>query len=231
MWPCFLPLCTSASPSTASPTPTTTLAAWRWRRSSMAELPSFSRRPKPKARTRRYGFRQDNNFFYLSGSTEPGAALVVAPAVRAKNSAQPYTEILFLPVAQPDAGEVDRARSLGPDDPQAPAITGFDRVANLDTAVGGTRQSAGCRPPGALPRPCRRAVSRTRRPTSSTGCAAPTRCPCGLRVNDVKPALAQLRVIKDAGRDRAHTSRHRRLDRGASCGPANDQAGAERARR
>ena len=25
------------------------------------------------------GFRQDNNFFYLSGLTEPGAALVVAP--------------------------------------------------------------------------------------------------------------------------------------------------------
>ena len=26
-----------------------------------------------------YGFRQDNNFYYLTGLTEPGAALLIAP--------------------------------------------------------------------------------------------------------------------------------------------------------
>src|ERR1022692_2466644 len=47
-----------------------------------------------------YGFRQDNNFYYLSGWSEPGAALVVASAVAAKEGvpARAYTEILFLPV-------------------------------------------------------------------------------------------------------------------------------------
>ena len=45
-----------------------------------------------------YGFRQDNNFYYLSGWAEPGAALVIAPAVEASGNtpARPYTEILFL---------------------------------------------------------------------------------------------------------------------------------------
>src|SRR5689334_8336131 len=44
-----------------------------------------------------YGFRQDDNFFYLSGWTEPGAALLVAPAIAASgmSPAVAYTEILF----------------------------------------------------------------------------------------------------------------------------------------
>src|SRR5581483_4117764 len=46
-----------------------------------------------------YSFRQDDDFYYLSGWTEPGAALLIAPAVEAgdKNTARPYAEILFLP--------------------------------------------------------------------------------------------------------------------------------------
>src|SRR5579863_4150372 len=45
-----------------------------------------------------YEFRQDNDFFYLSGQTEPGAALLIAPAADAKGDfpARVYTEILFL---------------------------------------------------------------------------------------------------------------------------------------
>ncbi len=30
-----------------------------------------------------YGYRPDNNFFYLSGWTEPGAALLIAAATEA----------------------------------------------------------------------------------------------------------------------------------------------------
>src|ERR1700739_3315771 len=46
-----------------------------------------------------YEFRQEGNFYYLSGVTVPGAGLLVAPAVEAKGDtpARPYTEILFLP--------------------------------------------------------------------------------------------------------------------------------------
>src|ERR1017187_867156 len=47
-----------------------------------------------------YGFRQENNFYYLSGWTEPGAALVIASAVTAKENVTPpaYSKIRFLPI-------------------------------------------------------------------------------------------------------------------------------------
>src|SRR6185369_8082126 len=46
-----------------------------------------------------YGFRQDDNFYYLTGWSEPGAALVIAPAVEATATtpARVYTETLYLP--------------------------------------------------------------------------------------------------------------------------------------
>src|SRR5947209_15323797 len=46
-----------------------------------------------------YGFRQEDNFYYLSGVSEPGTALLIASALEAKGEspAQPYMEILFLP--------------------------------------------------------------------------------------------------------------------------------------
>jgi Xaa-Pro aminopeptidase len=80
-----------------------------------------------------YGFRQDNNFFYLTGWAEPGAAVVIAPAVEAKGDApaRPYAEVLFLP-AHNLTQERWTGPKLGPEDPQAAAITGFDRVATLD---------------------------------------------------------------------------------------------------
>jgi Xaa-Pro aminopeptidase len=80
-----------------------------------------------------YGFRQDNNFFYLTGWAEPGAAVVIAPAVDAsdKAPARPYSEVLFLP-AHNATQEKWTGPKLGGDDPRAASITGFDRVATLD---------------------------------------------------------------------------------------------------
>src|SRR5690348_6027820 len=45
-----------------------------------------------------YGFRQEDNFYYLSGWVEPGAALLIVPAAEKSDDkpARPYTEILFL---------------------------------------------------------------------------------------------------------------------------------------
>jgi Xaa-Pro aminopeptidase len=80
-----------------------------------------------------YGFRQDNNFFYLTGWAEPGAAVVIAPAADAsdKAPARPYSEVLFLP-AHNATQEKWTGPKLGGDDPRAASITGFDRVATLD---------------------------------------------------------------------------------------------------
>jgi Xaa-Pro aminopeptidase len=76
-----------------------------------------------------YGFRQDDNFYYISGWVEPGAALLIVPAVEASGGtpARPYTEILFL-AANNKVEEKWTGPKLSATDPQASKITGFDRV-------------------------------------------------------------------------------------------------------
>ena len=80
-----------------------------------------------------YGYRPENNFFYLSGWAEPGAALLIAHAVEAggKSPARSYTEILFLPQRN-YSQEMWTGPKLGPEDPNATKITGFDQVESLD---------------------------------------------------------------------------------------------------
>jgi Xaa-Pro aminopeptidase len=80
-----------------------------------------------------YGFRQDDNFYYLSGWVEPGAVLLIVPAVEAsgEKKARPYTEVLFL-AANNKVEEKWTGPKLNPSDPQAGKITGFDRVELLD---------------------------------------------------------------------------------------------------
>ena len=79
-----------------------------------------------------YGFRQDNNFYYLSGWTEPGAALLIVAAAKAKGDtpARPYAEIFFLP-EHSATQEKWTGPKLGPEYPNAAGITGFDKVEPL----------------------------------------------------------------------------------------------------
>lgn len=80
-----------------------------------------------------YGFRQDDNFYYLTGWTEPGAAVLIAPAREAANGnpALHYTEILFLPAHNPTQ-ERWTGPKLGAENPKAPEITGVEHVEVLD---------------------------------------------------------------------------------------------------
>src|SRR6476646_1045890 len=59
-----------------------------------------------------YGYRPDDNFFYLSGWPEPGAALLITAA----NDGRPYTEIFFLPRRNPVQEKWTGAK-LGPENP------------------------------------------------------------------------------------------------------------------
>jgi Xaa-Pro aminopeptidase len=79
-----------------------------------------------------YGFRQDDNYYYLSGMSEPGSAILIAPVAEAKGQspARAYTEILFLPARNP-IQEKWTGPKLGPENPDAPRITGFDRVEDM----------------------------------------------------------------------------------------------------
>lgn len=80
-----------------------------------------------------YGYRPDNNFYYLSGWPDPGAAILIAADTQAKDEspARAYTEILFLPSRNLTQEKWTGAK-LGPDRPDAAKITGFDRVEVLD---------------------------------------------------------------------------------------------------
>jgi Xaa-Pro aminopeptidase len=73
-----------------------------------------------------YGYRPDDNFFYLSGWPEPGSVLLIAAA----NDSRPYTEIFFLPRRNPRQEEWTGAK-LGPEDESATASTGFEKVKSL----------------------------------------------------------------------------------------------------
>lgn len=70
-----------------------------------------------------YGFRQEDNFYYLTGWAEPGAAVFI--------NANPYVEILFLPEHNLTQ-EKWTGPKLGPESPEAPKVTGFDKVDSLD---------------------------------------------------------------------------------------------------
>ena len=80
-----------------------------------------------------YGFHQDENYYYLTGLTDPGGVVLIVPAVAAKDDkpARPYTEVLFLP-ANNRTEEKWTGPKLGPDSPNLKEATGFDRVVALD---------------------------------------------------------------------------------------------------
>jgi Xaa-Pro aminopeptidase len=146
-----------------------------------------------------YGYRPDSDFFYLSGWTEPGAALLIAPAVEAKGNdpARSYTEILFLP-AHNYVQEKWTGPKLGPENPQASSITGFDHVEVLDSMRGELVRL--------LPQP--RATIYTDVPAAdeTSNSKSPMEWlsranafPLGLSLQDVRPLVASMRTYKDAG--------------------------------
>lgn len=94
--------------------------------------------------TNLYSFRQENNFYYLSGLTEPGPALLIAPPADAKGEvpAHPYTEILFLPPHNLRLEKFTGAK-LGADNPDAAKITGFDHVQDMSKLADELRKLLG----------------------------------------------------------------------------------------
>ena len=146
-----------------------------------------------------YGFRQDDSFYYLTGWSEPGAAIVVASPTEATadRPSRPYVEVLYLP-AHNLSQEKWTGPKLGPESPQAHTMTGFERVEVLDKMRDDLTTI--------LPQP--RATVYSDIPTgdetsaSSDGLAWLKRAnafPNYVAFQDVKPALGDLRRIKDAG--------------------------------
>jgi len=146
-----------------------------------------------------YGFRQDDNFFYLTGWKEPGAALLIAAATPAKDQtpARPYTETLFLP-AHNVSQEKWTGAKLGSENPDASKITGFDRVEVLDNL---RTELVHLFPQG-------RAMVFTDVPASGQNSVSSipldwlkraNAFPLAVSYQDVRPVLATLRMYKDSG--------------------------------
>ena len=143
-----------------------------------------------------YGFRQDDNFFYLSGLSEPGSALLIASAVEAKADApaRAYTEILFLPPRNLTQ-EKWTGPKLGPENPEAPKITGFDRVEDMGQLPSDVMKFV----IGARPSVYTDIASHGETSPSTQPLAFFKRLNAYLSFQDVKPMLSSLRTTKDAG--------------------------------
>jgi Xaa-Pro aminopeptidase len=143
-----------------------------------------------------YGFRQEDNFYYLTGSKEPGLALLISPAqpASANSPARPYTEILFLP-GHNLSQEKWTGPKLGPESPDAKERTGFDRIAKLDTMRDELVRI--------LPQPRASVYTDQGKSSASAGplewLSRANAFPDYVGFADVNPLLASLRVKKDAG--------------------------------
>ena len=143
-----------------------------------------------------YGFRQEDNFYYLSGLTEPGSALLIAPAAETKadTPAHPYIEILFLPPRNLTQ-EKWTGPKLGPENAEAPKITGFDRVedmAKLPEEV--IKLASGAHPPIYTDVAPRDQTSASTEPLQFL-----KNVNSFLVFQDVKPMIDSLRTYKDVG--------------------------------
>jgi Xaa-Pro aminopeptidase len=146
-----------------------------------------------------YGYRPDNDFYYLTGWPEPGAALLIVPAAESQgnNAAHPYTEILFLP-AHNYSQEKWTGPKLGPENPEAAKITGFDHVEVIDNLRSEMVHL--------LPSPSATIYTDVPGYEETSNSEAPldwlkhaNAFPVAISFLDVRPLIASLRVIKDAG--------------------------------
>lgn len=145
---------------------------------------------EPEGQNNLYGFRQNDDFYYLTGWSEPGAAVLISPA---KNSSD-YTEILFLPVHN-ITQEKWTGPKLGPENPEASKITGFDRVEALDKIHEELVKI--------LPQQRATVYSEMGENSASKGPIEWLRrtnsFPNYIGFRDVHPLIAHLRTVKDAG--------------------------------
>jgi Xaa-Pro aminopeptidase len=147
-----------------------------------------------------YGYRPDDNFFYLSGWSEPGAALLIMPGITKAGTASAdhaYTEILFLPNHNPSQ-EKWTGPKLGAENPDSGKITGFDHVEVLDNLRSELVRLL----------PAGRVSVYTDVPSGdeTSNSTAPLEWlkranafPVGVSFQDIRPFLASLRTYKDAG--------------------------------
>jgi Xaa-Pro aminopeptidase len=141
-------------------------------------------------------FRQDSNFYYLTGWEEPDAVLLLVAArpTRGTVPGRPYTEILFIPETNARREHVS-GPMLSASNPAAPSITGVDRVEfvgrlaeEVRGLVGHTRSPIYVLHPNDVANIQLRAALQSLRSANSGG---------QVRLIDVEPILKVMRMVKD----------------------------------
>lgn len=142
-------------------------------------------------------FRQDNDFFYLTGIERPGAALLLIPSTLSDDGKN--RSIAFLPPRNP-FDEQWHGPSEGPG-PETAARYGLDEVAPVDQFYARVLNAL-LPPPGAPPRGVPRLYTHRARASSASGSRATglaetlRQIAPGYPLEDIRPSTAKLRLIK-----------------------------------
>jgi Xaa-Pro aminopeptidase len=144
-----------------------------------------------------WGFHQEANFYYLTGWTEPGAAVLIVAARPEANGrpAREYSETLFLPTRNM-VQERWTGPKLGPENPDAPRLSGFDHVADL-SALSHTLSEL--TPPLLYVDAGRSTIPPSETAELVHGLMGLGAFPNGVTTQDVRPLLGELRKVKDHG--------------------------------
>jgi Xaa-Pro aminopeptidase len=141
-------------------------------------------------------FFQDEDFYYLTGYSEPDAALLLIPDAAGGKSASGPTEILYLPPRDPRESIWGGAH-LGPNDPGVAEKTGFQTVRPFAELRADLATLAKTNPKfyTTLPKGPENGF-----PQMATWSAwVKEALPPQVELNDVQPELTQMRMVKSPG--------------------------------
>jgi Xaa-Pro aminopeptidase len=143
-------------------------------------------------------YRQDSDFYYLTGWNEPGAALMVAAATPADatHAAAPAREILFLPARNPRT-ELFTGAKLDARSPEATTLTGVAEVKPM-TEMPAVLAELGQRGPRVLRQVwIQEDVEQAKQALGWAATALTWGQPPA--INDVRSLTMELRSVKDPG--------------------------------
>ena len=142
-------------------------------------------------------FRQNEEFYYLTGWNKPGAVVMLVPKEAGANESPALgREILYLPPRNPFAEKWNGPR-LGPDSAEAPAETGFAEVRSTKTFKSDLQE--------ALKKVAKIYTELTPQPESGEDCfqqdevAMLKQLAPAATFTDLRPLLTPMRVVKSPG--------------------------------
>ena len=186
----------AAAASARAPQPNAEYAARRARLAAQVDGPIVLFGYTGKESTLEFlRFQQEENFYYLTGHNEEGAALVLWPAAPDRHDSSARQEILFLPAKNVPAERWNGPR-LAPGDPGIEAQTGFREVqpfSNLAAVVAQLARTS-AKIYTELPGPHDSGYPHAQVWSDWLRKQAP-----GVQLEDVSPKIAALRQIKSPG--------------------------------